>query len=206
MKSFAPKKNPLAAYGLAILLLLITSGAARAQGQEPQPTQQEQSVQSQEGKPGNNLMQRLNLTPEQRAQLREIRMQNEPETRELSRRVRLARRALDEAIYADAANESLIEQRAHALSDAQAALVRLRAATELKVRRVLTPEQLQSFRDLRIQAQRQQMLQRRLRRGAQQQPSADSNPADATTPPDATRDLRPSNTPRMRPRNRLGRP
>jgi Spy/CpxP family protein refolding chaperone len=215
MNIIAPKKYPATLRGLALILLLTLSAEARAQEQQQQqptqPPQQEQSAQPRQSKQGNNLMQRLNLTPEQRTQLREIRLRNEPEARELTRRVRLARRALDEAIYADAVNESLIEQRAHALSDAQAALVQLRAATELKVRRVLTTEQLQLFRDLRIQAQRQQMLQRRLRRGArqqqQQQPATpDPDSPDTNNAPNAARDLRPSNTPRPRTRVRLGRP
>jgi Spy/CpxP family protein refolding chaperone len=109
-------------------------------------------------------MQRLNLTQEQRRQLREIRQQREPELRDLVRRTRLARRALDEAIYADAADEALVEQRSRELSAAQSALVRLRAATELKIRQLLTDEQLRLFRNLRQEAQRRQMLQRRMNR------------------------------------------
>src|SRR3712207_8417635 len=50
-------------------------------------------------------------------------------------------RSLDESIYSDALDESLVEQRAREVSEAHAALVRLRAQTELRVRRVLTPEQ-----------------------------------------------------------------
>jgi Spy/CpxP family protein refolding chaperone len=113
-----------------------------------------------------NLMQRLNLSREQRQRLREIRRQSEPDVRAHTRRVRLARRALDEAIYADSLDEALVEQRARELTAAQSALVRLRAATELKIRRILTADQLQLFRTLRQQAQRQQQLQRRLNRTA----------------------------------------
>jgi Spy/CpxP family protein refolding chaperone len=153
-------------------------------------------------------MQQLNLTPEQRAQLREIRNQDEPETRALTRRMRLARRALEEAIYSDASNEELIQQRTHELSDAQAALVQHRAATELKVRRILTNEQLQSFRNLRQEAQRRQQMQRRQRRNGQQPQSGvlDQSPAGANTPADSTREPRPLNTPRARQRRRLDRP
>ena len=101
-----------------------------------------------------NLFARLNLTPEQLTQLREIRRESEVEARNLGRRLRLARRALDEAIYADALDERAIEERARELSAAQSALVRLRTQTELRVRRVLTPEQLQTFRQLRQRARR----------------------------------------------------
>jgi Spy/CpxP family protein refolding chaperone len=94
------------------------------------------------------------------------------------RRVRLARRALDEAIYSDAAQDSLVEQRTRELATGQAALVRLRAATELKVRRVLTAEQLQTFRELRQQEQRRQLLRRR-------RADPGTQPAPAEPAPDA---------------------
>jgi Spy/CpxP family protein refolding chaperone len=188
------------------LLLVGSETRARAQGQEPEPAPQEQPAPPRRVPPGNNLMQRLNLTPEQRAQLRDIRKQSEPEVRELTRRVRLARRALDEAVYADAVDEAQVEQRVRALTEAQAALLRLRSATELKVRRVLTPEQLQTFRDLRVQAQRQQLMQRRMRGVPRQMPPAGQNPPDASAPPDPARDPRPADATRTRPRGRLGRP
>ena len=186
---FAPVKGFVtAAFGLALLLLALCTSAraqvaqiAARQGADARP-------QARAG----NLMQRLSLTPEQRLRLREIRKQGEPETRELARRVRQARRALDEAVYADTADEALVEQRARELSAAQGALVRQRASTELKVRGVLTPEQLRAFRQLRREAQRRLLLQRRLRRGAgaqQQQPDQTQPDADA-----------PANTPRARQR------
>ncbi|MDT5262774.1 MAG: periplasmic protein CpxP/Spy [Acidobacteriota bacterium] len=189
-----------------MLLLLIVPSQTCAQEQDAQPARQA-GTQPQGGS-GNNLMQQLNLTPEQRAQLREIRNQDEPETRALTRRMRLARRALEEAIYSDASNEELIQQRTHELSDAQAALVQHRAATELKVRRILTNEQLQSFRNLRQEAQRRQQMQRRQRRNGQQPQSGvlDQSPAGANTPADSTREPRPLNTPRARQRRRLDRP
>jgi Spy/CpxP family protein refolding chaperone len=186
----APGKGlAAAAFGLALALLPFHGATARAQV-APQTSRQAVRSQQQPARPrGGNLMQRLNLTPEQRRQLREIRVQGEPETRELTRRVRLARRALDEAIYTDAVEESLVEQRTRELATAQAALMRLRASTELKVRRLLTAEQLQTFRELRRQAARRQLLQRRLRGAGQQpppgeNPPADDDPADPR-PPDA---------------------
>lgn len=109
---------------------------------------------------GASLLMRLNLTPEQRAQIREIKRQSLPEARALLQRLRAARRALDEAIYADQDNEALIEERAGALASAQASVIRMRALTELRVRRVLTPEQLQLFRQLRQQARPAQPLRR----------------------------------------------
>lgn len=184
-----------AAILFALTLCLLAPGANVEAQEQAEPPAQQQGAGGR-GR-GLNLMQRLNLSPEQRRRLREIRQQSEPETRELARRLRLARRALDEAIYADATDEALVEQRSRELSQAQSALTLLRASTELKVRRVLTAEQLRLFRDLRRQAQRRQMLQRRmnraLRRSATTSPDApDTNaPADTQPKPPATRRRRP---------------
>ena len=161
---FNVKRLAPAAFGLALLLLPLCA-KVRAQAQDEPPARQQATPQQQPAR-ALKLMQRLNLSREQRQQLREIRSQSEPEVRAQTRRVRLARRALDEAIYADTIDDALIEQRAREFSAAQAALTRLRAATELKIRRVLTEEQLRLFRDLRQQEQRRLMLERRLNRSA----------------------------------------
>ncbi|MCA1621837.1 MAG: Spy/CpxP family protein refolding chaperone [Acidobacteria bacterium] len=192
MKIFTPTKSLAAAFGLALALPAFCP-AARAQvaAQPPRPGLGARRA----ARPrGDNLIQRLNLTPAQRLQLREIRSQGEPEARELARRMRLARRALDQAIYADAAEDTLVEQRARELAAAQAALVRLRAATELKVRRVLTAEQLQTFRELRRQAQRRQLLQRRRPNAGPQAAPAEPEPdADAPADPPTPRGRKPLN-------------
>jgi preprotein translocase subunit SecD len=60
--------------------------------------------------------------------------------------------ALDEAIESENATEALVEQRSQELAEAQAAVTRLRAVTELRIRRVLTPEQLSKLRALKQQA------------------------------------------------------
>lgn len=186
----------LAAAVFALALALLPPRATAQAQDESQTSSPEAPGAGQAARPrGGNLVRRLSLTPEQRRQLREIRRQGEPETRELTRRVRLARRALDEAIYSDVVEEPLVERRARELSAAQAALVRLRATTELKVRRLLTPEQLKTFRELRRQAQLRQLLQRRLR-GAGRQAQPGETPPDA----DAPADTPPAR--RRRPRNR----
>jgi Spy/CpxP family protein refolding chaperone len=142
------------------------------------------------------LLSQLNLTPAQVAQMREIREQSVPQAQALTRRLNQARRALDESIYSDALDEALVEQRAREVAEAQAAVVRLRAQTELRVRRVLTPEQLQTFRDLRFRARQQKRIERRLERGL---PAPRPN-----TPPEQTPDARPLQ--RLRRRGALARP
>lgn len=172
-----------AAFGLALALLtLCPSARAQVAAQQQSPSAQQPSRPRRAARrAAGNLMRQLNLSRAQRLQLREIRRRREPEARELVRRVRLARLALDDAIYSDAAQDSLVEQRAGELAVAQAALVRLRAATELKVRRVLTAEQLQTFRELRLQAQRRQLLQRR--RANPDAPDAPAEPAPDSDDP-----------------------
>lgn len=145
--------------GFALALLLLFASHARAQNAtRQQPPDEAPAADA-------SLLSELNLTAAQVTQMREIREQSVPQARELTRRLNQARRALDESIYSDTADEALVEQRAREVSEAQAALVRLRAQTELRVRRVLTPEQLQTFRDLRINARREQRIRRRLERG-----------------------------------------
>jgi len=129
---------------------------------------------------------------------RSIREQSEPELRDLARRLRLARRALDEAVYADAADEALVEQRSRELAVLQNLLTHARAMTELKVRRVLTDEQLRRFRNLRRQAQRRQMLQRRMNRALRQSAAPAPDEPGAGVPPDT----QPGNTPNAPPARR----
>jgi len=56
--------------------------------------------------------------------------------------------------------ESVIEERAREVGVALAAVMRLRALTELKIRRVLTPEQLATFRELQNRARTRHRLDR----------------------------------------------
>ena len=169
-------RESLTKIALALLFLAQApqAGAQTAQQEAPQ-TGRGEGARRPGRAAGEALMRRLNLTPEQRERLREIRAQSESNARDLTRRVRLARRALDEAIYADSSDESKIEQHARLLLDAQAELLQLRVATELKVRRVLTPEQLQTFRELRRQVQRRQRMRLRRRGGERLAPPDGEN-------------------------------
>ncbi|HEX8473466.1 MAG TPA: Spy/CpxP family protein refolding chaperone [Pyrinomonadaceae bacterium] len=117
--------------------------------QEPEQQRQTRPDRRDDGK--GELLARLNLSPEQREQIRLIRQQTDREGRALLMSIRQARRALDRAIYLEDADESVIEARVRDLSAAQANALRLRAFTELKIRRVLTSEQLGILRELRQQ-------------------------------------------------------
>jgi len=231
MKTLPGKFLVAVSCGFAFALFTLFPQAARAQTTAATP---QQSAQQQEGAAAQvnpndpvSLLGQLNLSQEQIGQMRAIQSESVPQARELTRRLNQARRALDEAIYSDAVDESLIEQRARDVAEAQAALVRLRAQTELRVRRVLTPEQLQTFRDLRhqaqVQRQEQRRIQRQLNRGVNPNPQRPgqnnlnnpNNPNRAgpnnpnqrpNAPADQTPNQRPLQRLRERRRNALGRP
>lgn len=157
--TFNQTKRPLI-FSFALLLSLLFSFAPAATAQTAAPVQTPSAPpetdatpkrREREGRRG-HLLSRLSLTPEQREQIRQIRQQTETEGRQLLRRIREARRALDLAIYFEDADETVIEQRTRELSAAQAEATRLRALTELRIRRVLTAEQLEVLREIRRQA------------------------------------------------------
>lgn len=140
----------------ALLFSVAHEAAAQAQaGTETPPAQAETAPTSRRHgrKDGHGaLLSRLNLTPEQREQIRQIRQQTEAEGRQLMRRMREARRALDLSIYFEDADETVVEARTRELAAVQAEALRLRTLTELRIRRVLTPEQLNVLREIRKQA------------------------------------------------------
>lgn len=103
----------------------------------------------------------LNLTPEQREQVRSIRQQTNVERAAINQRVGEANRALEAALDSENPDEAVVEQRMRDLAAAQAAAMRMRVLTEVKIRRVLTVEQRAILRTLRQQARdaRQQRLE-----------------------------------------------
>jgi Spy/CpxP family protein refolding chaperone len=97
-------------------------------------------------------IEQLRLTPEQRQRIRMIFLENKDERQSINRRVREANVALDQALDTEPVDENLIEQRINELATAQAAQMRMRIQTEVKIRRELRPEQLATLRRLRLQA------------------------------------------------------
>lgn len=170
-KSEAPKLTCGFCVAVSLLFSLASVASAQSGGAERvlSPQQQESSAQEIEGPPHHRrdggkagaLLSRLNLTPEQREQIRQIRQQTEAEGRLLARRIRQARRALDQSIYFEETDESTVEARMRELAAAQAEALRLRTLTELRIRRVLTPEQLNILRELRRRAIERQFERRR---------------------------------------------
>jgi Spy/CpxP family protein refolding chaperone len=170
MKTSARKSPFAVSCGFAIALLALSASAARAQEASPTPAQTQAGAAAQinPNDPA-TILGHLNLSPDQITQMRSIQSESVPQAQQLNRQLNQARRALDEAIYADNADEALVEQRARDVAEAQAALVRFRAQTELRVRRILTPEQLQKFRELRADAIRERQQERRTQRRLERQ-------------------------------------
>ncbi|HEY3579894.1 MAG TPA: hypothetical protein VGK82_05100, partial [Pyrinomonadaceae bacterium] len=77
--------------------------------------------------------------------------ENRDERQAANQRVRQANIALDQALDTDPPDENLIEQRINDLAAAQAAQLRMRIHTEIRIRRVLRPEQITTLRRLRLQ-------------------------------------------------------
>lgn len=93
----------------------------------------------------------LRLSPEQRQRIRMIFEENKAERQTTNRRLREANIALTQALDAEPIDENAIEQRVNDLAAAQAAQLRMRIQSELKIRRELSPEQLGIWRRLRLQ-------------------------------------------------------
>jgi Spy/CpxP family protein refolding chaperone len=102
--------------------------------------------------PNADPIEQLRLTPEQRQRVRLIFEESKIERQRINRRVREANVALDQTLDAEPVNETVLEQRINELADAQAAQMRMKIHTELRIRRELRPEQLATLRRLRLQA------------------------------------------------------
>lgn len=144
---------------LTFLAALVSVIAAPATGQTIQS--QETASPAQQRRLAGDPIQQLNLTPEQREQIRTIRQQNQTERATLNERVRETSRALEVVLDSDSPEEAVVEQRMREAATAQAAAMRMRILTEVRIRRVLTTEQrslLRAFRQQANQMRRQQPL------------------------------------------------
>ena len=136
------KINNLKLFFLFGMIIVLFSVPSKAQEQMP-PAQE--NIQ----KPRPNLLAELDLSPDQIRQIRRINQENRIKRQEAQQRVRAAQKSLDEAIYADAVDETELQARLKNLQSAQAEIIKLRALTEFAIRKILTPEQLVRFREIR---------------------------------------------------------
>ncbi len=136
---------------------MILMVCALAYGQETSQTQPQLPPNSQPG----DLINHLNLSPDQLEKIKAIGAEQRIERQNATRRIKDAERLLDDAIYVDNADESVITERAKEVANARAEMVRLQAIREARIRRILTGEQLATFLELRRQF-RQNLRQRRM--------------------------------------------
>lgn len=119
------------------LLLLLTATSFAIAQQDPGAT--------------TDPIEQLRLSPDQRQAVRRIIADTRLERQSTNRRLREANVALDQALDAEPTDENLVEQRINEVAAAQAAQLRMRIHTEMRIRRILNPEQLATLRRLRLQ-------------------------------------------------------
>lgn len=149
--------NKLLLFSAALLLAFAAPTSYAYSQQQDQQGNQAQPVET-------DQIAQLGLTPEQRQRIRLILEEQKEERQTTNRRLREANIALNQALDAEQLDESTVDQRINDLSAAQAAQMRLRIRTELRIRRELRPEQLATLRRLRLQARDVMSGQRPLNR------------------------------------------
>lgn len=107
-----------------------------------------------------NILRELNLTNAQVQQIRLANRENQPRLRESRQRSQAANRALDEAIYGGNVNDAEIQARLREAQTAHSEFLRNRTLSETAISKILNPNQLLQFRNLR-QQNRQTNLQKR---------------------------------------------
>ena len=137
MKSFVRLTLPL--------IVLILSVYAISYAQDPQSN----SAPPQDAP---DLLGRLRLSPDQIQRIRLIQRDTKDERATIQQRLREANRALEESLDAENVDESVIDQRMQDVNAAQNAQLRLRIQTELRIRRILNPEQRAMLKDIRVRA------------------------------------------------------
>lgn len=129
------------------LILFLSFNTAKAQNGFPPDAPERRN--NRQNRP--NLISTLNLTTEQRQQIRKVNQEKKPFVLAAQQKFREATEKLDHSIYADSVNESEFQTNLRNVQLAQSELIKIRLTNELAIRRILTPEQLIKFRDLREQ-------------------------------------------------------
>lgn len=154
------RKAPIALKVAAAGALVASSVSLYAQTPQPQPASPDTVQQQQQQRNQiEEMLGPLNITSDQAQQIRWIYSELRDERQAANFRLRLAQRALREAIQAPTPDEALIELRSKEVADAQSNTVRLRSLTEARILRVLTQEQRVKLRQMQAQAAMQRRNQ-----------------------------------------------
>lgn len=145
------------------LVILAVFGSSVVNAQDGKPSNPSPTPESRQGQQRPELFRQLGLTQEQVGKIRRLNMARKPQIDAAQERLKKAMMALDQAIYADTLDETDVAAKVKEAQLAQAEVQRLRFLGELGVRKILTPEQLVRFRELRerFADDRQRVNQRR---------------------------------------------
>jgi len=153
---------------------IIFAAAISVSAQETKPVETPSPAVQQDDRGA--FLREIGLAPDQIRQMRRLNMERKPLMEAAQQRLREANRLLDEAIYADSVNNADIQSRLKDAQAAQAEEFRIRSMNELAIRRILTPDQLVHFRDLRRQFEAARQDQREQRRMENGNPNGNGKP------------------------------
>ena len=137
---------------LLIVSVFTVAGVISGQDNKPIENQTSDVQRPADNKPKDDraeMFRQLGLSKEQFQQIRRLNAERKPLMDGAQKRLREANRSLDEAIYADNLSDTDFQARLKEFQMAQAEVARIRSTNELAVRRILTPDQLTRFRELR---------------------------------------------------------
>ena len=141
-----------------------------AVAQDVQPTPQTDSPK----RP--NLMKELGLSTDQMRAIRQINQTQKPKTELAQRSLRQTRKVLDDAIYAESFVESDIQAKTKDVQLAEAELTKVKTETEFAIRKVLTPDQLLKFRELRMRLMKLKQQERPILKQLKRFPNREQQP------------------------------
>jgi protein CpxP len=175
------RRNMAAVFGAAAMAAAVTTGfvQAQAQAQDGAATQVQRHERRGHGGPGGPfggpggfgrggfggplaMLRQLDLTEDQRAQVRQVRDSHRAELQAIGEKLRAAHKAQQDAVTAAQFDEQAVRTRAAELATLTADAAVLQAKVHSEVFAVLTPEQQAKAAELR--AQRQARMQHRRER------------------------------------------
>ncbi len=166
MKFFSPKLMILA----FAAVIALSVNAANAQNEPPPEEAKQQFAVPPEQRP--NLLRELDLSREQIQQLRRLNQERNQLKKEAARRMREAKRDLDIAIYSDNFSEIDAAAKLKEFQIAQAEVAKIKFQDEMALRKILTPEQLSRFRQMkqRFEQTRENLQKNRRQKQIENQP------------------------------------
>ena len=177
-------------FGAAAVAAVVTTGFVHAQAQDgagAPPARHERRGPGGPGGPGPfgrggfgspmAMLRQLDLTDDQRAQVRQVMDNHRDELRAVGERVRAAHRAQNDAVNAAQFDEQVVRTRAADLAAVQADAAVLQAKVHSEVFAVLTPEQQAKAAELKAQREvRAQQFRERARERVQERQQRRATP------------------------------